>query len=241
MGQWTLERLTTHSTPLNGQVFGTNYHAIFHLRYKTSSFGSYTETPRLDWHETIMMNEHHNRKAWVFDTNMYAHNPTSNTLVVWAERYIEAYLYATNQPPHAPKGNVQLNTLLGQRVTAQALGGTSNDGAERADIVRSYLKRHGGVFIIEIHDIPGINTPTGAEHKERLLLFNVGVEGGSLRSRAEQYLNVLGGKPVNTWQREFVNDGWRRARLNTTGLTVGPPPPLVANPRQPTFMAGECW
>jgi len=37
MGQWTLERLTTHSSPLDGNIFGTNFHAIFHLKYTTST------------------------------------------------------------------------------------------------------------------------------------------------------------------------------------------------------------
>ena len=239
MGSWSLERLTTFSAPLDGAIFGTNYHAVFHLKYK-SSMGSFEETPRLDWHETIMMNEHHNNQAWVFDTNMYEHNPTSVTLIVWARRYVECYRKAANMGPGVRKGKAELKKLNGTPVTMQELGANIQTAAGQADAVRTYLKRNGGLMIIEIHDVPGINAPTGVQHKERLLWFNVGVTGLPLRSMGEQYLNVQG-QVAGAWQRNFDDNGWHRGKLVTTGLQVVPPPGLVANPRAPMFTAGECW
>jgi hypothetical protein len=240
MGNWTLESLHTDSTPMNGGVFGTNFHATFLMRYTTSTFGLYQETPQLDWHETIMMNEYHKQQCWVFDTNMYTHNPGSNTLVIWARRYIEAYRTAGNLGSMI-KGKSQLTTSTGADVTIQDLGANLTDSAQQADAVRSYLKRKGGCLVIAIHDIPGIHAPTGTDHKERLLLFNIGVLGVGVRRRAEQYLNVQAGvHPVN-WQREFSNIGWTRTRLNTTGLQTVPPPPAVALGKPPQFLPGECW
>ncbi|HWF45768.1 MAG TPA: hypothetical protein VG168_02085 [Bryobacteraceae bacterium] len=241
MGTWTLDRLTTHSTPLDGPVFGTNFHAVFHLRYVSATFGSFQETPNLDWHETIMMNEHHNNQSWVFATNMYTHNPTSVTLIVWARRYLEAYRAVAGQPKSVQKGKVEFKKLNGTPVTLADLGGAKNTPNEQATAIRSYLKSHGGQMIIEIHDVPGINTPTGVQHKERLLHFDVGVVGGPLRARAEQYLNVQAGAPPAGWQREFSNTGWNRAALPPPALPNAAPPAMVSNPRAPIFTAGECW
>jgi hypothetical protein len=226
---------------MNAPYFGTNYHAIFHLKYTTSTFGSYTETPKLDWHETIMMNDYQNRQNWVFDTNMYEHNPCSQTLIVWARRYLEAYRYVAGQAPYVQKGKVELKTTAGVKVTMQDLGGPAAGAGAQADLVRSYLRRRGGQLIIEIHDIPGLNTPTAGQHKERLLLFNVGVIGLPLRSKAEQYLLVQFGVPQGNWQREFSDNGWPRGGLKTTGLANTPPPANVSNVRPPLFGAGECW
>ncbi len=241
LGTWTLERLTTHSSPMNAPYFGTNYHAVFHLKYSTSTFGSYTETPKLDWHETIMMNDYQNRQTWVFDTNMYAHNQCSQTLIVWARRYLEAYRYVAGIPYYVAKGKVELKTKDGAKVTLQDLGGAVQGDAAQADAVRSYLKRKGGKLIIEIHDIPGLNIPTAGQNKERLLMFNIGVEGLPLRSKAEQYLKVQFGVPQGNWLREFTDNGWRRSALKISGLANAAPPANVATPTPPMFMPGECW
>ena len=241
MGSWSLERLTTHSTPMNAPYFGTNYHAIFHLIYKPTTFGSYQELPKLDWHETIMMNDYQTNQCWIFATNMYEHNPCSATLLVWARRYIEAYRFVANLGSGLQKGKVELKAANGGPIPIQALGANIVGQAQQADAVRSYLRRNGGRLIIEIHDIPGINIPAAGQHKERLLLFDIGVTGLPLRSKAEQYLNVQFGVPPGNWGREFSNNGWPRARLNTTGLTSVQPPPGVANPRPPIFGQGECW
>jgi len=241
MGTWSLERLTTHSSDLNGPVYGTNYHAVFHLKYTSTTFGQFTETPRLDWHERILMNEYHNNQSWVFETNMYEHNPCSQTLLVWARRSIECYRKAAHIGPGVQKGSAVLQKLNGGTVTAADLGAGLTDGASQATAVRNYLKSHGGLMTIEIHDVPGINTPTGAQRKERLLLFDVGLVGGGLRSRAEQYLDVTGGQPAGTWRREFNCRSWARNTLAHGAMAVVPAPALVSNPRRPLFAAGECW
>jgi hypothetical protein len=50
------------------------------------------------------MNDCQNNQCWVFDTNMYEHNPCSQTLIVWAARYVEAYRYVANIPKGVQKG-----------------------------------------------------------------------------------------------------------------------------------------
>lgn len=239
MGTWNLERLTTHSSPMNAPFFGNNYHAVFHLKYTTS--GAYTETPRLDWHETIMLNDYQNHQSWVFDTNMYTHNPGSNTLIVWTRRYIEAYRSTAHMPPGVQKGKAELRTRDGQPVAINDLGANLVNENQQADAVRAYLRHNGGLLVIEIHDVPGMGTPTAGQHKERLLMFNVGVEGQALKSKAEQYLNVQFGVLPANWQRDFNTNGWTRAGLKTTGLATVPAPVHVSAPTPPVFVPGEYW
>jgi hypothetical protein len=241
LGNWTLERLTTHSSPMNAPYFGHNYNAVFHLKYTVPTFGSYQETPKLDWHETIMMNDHGNNQCWTFAANMYQHNPCSQTLIVWARRYLEAYRYVAGIPYYVQKGKVELKTKDGVKVTMAQLGGPAHGDQAQADLVRSYIKKKGGYLIIEINDIPGINIPTAGQHKERLLMFNVGVVGLPLRSKAEQYLEVQYGVLQANWQREFSDNGWRRAGMKTTGLASVAPPANVGTPTAPIFLPGECW
>ncbi len=242
MGNWSLERLTAVSSPMTAPHFGNEYRAVFHLRYAPSPLGTFKELPRLDWHETIMMNDRQNNECWLFDNNMYEHNPTSATLLVWARRYVEAYRYVANLGRGVQRGRVEFKTANGSPVRINDLRPNLTNGQEQADAVRSYLKRHGGQLIIEIHDVPGINPPTQqGQHKERLLLFNIGVTGMPLRSKAEQYLNVQFGVAPANWDREFNANRWTRARLNTTGLAPVAVPPGVGTPRAALFTAGECW
>ena len=100
-------------------------------------------------------------------------------------------------------------------------------------------------MLIEVHDIPAIQRPTGDEAKERLLRFNLGVQGSPLRLRAEQYLNVDAARPqmgfglLAEWQREFRME-WART-WDPEGLRRVAPPPRVSEPRQPMFSSGMCW
>jgi hypothetical protein len=220
-----------------GSLFGTNVIATYRVAC-SPSIGKFQETPRLDWHETIMMNEHHNGETWDFDTNMYTHNPTSATLLVWAARYVVAYDLASGGG-HTGKGYSKLLTKSGGKVTAKELGKVSG-AAEKADAVRKYLKSKGGILEIQIHDIPSINKPDADEHKERLLLFNVGVEKGGSKVKAYQYLDVDGSKPSSQWVRK-AGAGWAVSGLKTTGLKKVGPPSLVSSKRGATFTAGECW
>jgi hypothetical protein len=242
MGTWSLQsvNITTVEPYETSELYGTKVVATYRLRYTRSMVGGFTETPRLDWHETIMMNERHKGEAWVFDTNMYAHNPLSRTLEIWAKRYIEAYNHA-NGRAFAGKGYAKLFDTNGIQVRANALQ-TKTDPAAKADAVRKYLKDHGGILEMQIHDIPSINKPRPGDtvHKERLLLFNVGVEGGNTRAQAYQYLVVNSALLAAQWTRQHGN-GWTISRLNTTGLRSVTAPVQVSQPRNPVFVAGECW
>ena len=239
---WTLQSVNaTCSDFETGELFGTNFVATYRLQYNSSTFGSYKETPRLDWHETIMMNEHHKAESWVFDTNMYTHNPLSKTLEIWPKRYVESYAAANGQP-FSGKGHVKLFDKNGATVSAKALG-TKTEVTAKAEAVRSYLKSNGGIFEIKIHDIPSINKPrTGeaATHKERLLLFNVGVEEMGLKVQAYQYLIVNSAVPQAQWTRKH-GLGWGVSGLKTSGLKKVAAPPGVSNVRAPMFFPGECW
>jgi hypothetical protein len=212
------------------------------LKYTASTFGKFEELPKLDWYETIMMKLHHTHETWTFATNMYGHNPTSNTLKVWCQRYIRAYDTVAGTPS-MDKGSVKLFNKNGGPVNTGQLGPNKTSGQEKADAVRSYLKSHSDILEIEVHDIPSINKPTGStagEHKERLLLFNCGLVGGGMRIQAEQYLDVIGGQPQSNWKRE-IHMMWVQTTFNNTGFRQIAPPTSVSAPRAANFVAGECW
>ncbi|HAV61777.1 MAG TPA: hypothetical protein DCY13_05370 [Verrucomicrobiales bacterium] len=240
MGTWNLESVyhikQQHDT---GELFGNHYIVSFRLRY-TPSMGGFKEMPRLDWHEVIMMNEHHKGESWVFEANMYEHNPLSKTLEIWAKRYFEAYNTAAGQPNGLIKGSSKLMDKTGQPVKIETLGKGLASNAAKADAVRNYLKRHGGVMYIEIDDIPSVNIPRNGEHKERLLIFDCGVVGGGPRTRAIQYLDVDAAKPKAAWVRRF-DLSHTMTGLKTTGLRKVSAPVSVSAPRAPLFGSGECW
>ncbi|MCA9116160.1 MAG: hypothetical protein KDA79_13835 [Planctomycetaceae bacterium] len=238
MGRWSLESVNGVSQPLDAPTFGTNFHAFFRLRYTPVMMDRFVETPKLDWHETIMMKEHHKNECWTFETNMYAHNPCSKTLLIWPRRYVEAYNHAAGRP-YNDKGSSQLLDKNGQPVRVQDLGMNIADNGAKADAVRDYLKSKGGILQIEIHDIPSINTPKDDERKERLLVFDCGLEGGSLRLKAEQYLDVDGSKPRGEWGRGFkMTTGtiWDKGVFKEVA-----PPQIVSMQRAAVFTSGECW
>jgi hypothetical protein len=164
--------------------------------------------------------------------------------MVWAKRYLEAYRFAAGLgPTPLLLGKVEFKKLNGDDVTLADLGGEKETPTEQADAVRDYLKRHGGQLIIEINDKPGLGTTAAPPFdRERLLLFNVGVEGSSMRYKAEQYLHIGSTTPQGNWRREFSNGSWRRAKLvRPAGLTSAQPPQIVSMPSPPIFSEGECW
>lgn len=239
MGTWTLERLVTENSEFDTtELFGTNFKARFWMRYTPSTFDRFAETPLLDWHEQILMKEHHNNRWWEFETNMYEHNPVSNTLKIWPRRYIAAYDKAAGNTEVNLKGSSLLTDPQGLPVTIEKLG-NANTGPEKADRVRSYLKSKGGVLVIEVHDIPSINIPKGNEHKERLLKFNVGVIGQSLRGMGEQYLVVNHALPRVSWTRRF-SGAWGTT-WNPGASPKTDAPASVAMQREPVFAPGETW
>ena len=169
---------------------------------------------------------------------MYQHNPTSQTLKIWARRYIEAYNDVMNQP-YVHKGESKLLNRHGQPVRVPDLRQGLTDPQDKANAVRSYLQRNGGILNIEIHDVPAISTPKNGEHKERLLVFNCGIAGSRMKLSAEQFIEVNAAVPQHQWQREF-NVGQTRAWQAGTLEKVAPPP-VVSTPREALFTRGECW
>ena len=237
MGSWSLEKLSSNNTPLNGQTFGTNFNVHYLLKYSPSIGSKFQETPMLDWHEKITMIEHHKGEWWEFETNMYEHNPTSKTLEVWPRRYYLAYNDVFGVP-HMGKGSCKLFDKNGVALKRTALPAGKTSDKDKANAVRSYLKSHGGKLAIHVHDIPSINMPKPNQHKERLLLFKCGVIGSPLKIEAEQYLNVQAGQQPTAWGRE-LNMPCRRRSLTTTGFNKVNAPTMVSNKRAALFLDGE--
>jgi hypothetical protein len=241
MGTWTLKSIKGSFSDFDtAELFGTNVYVTYQLQYTPSMIDRFVEPPKLEWLETIMMNEHHKNEHWVFQTNMYTHNPMSKTLEIWPKRYIEAYNDVSNAP-FSGKGYAKLLSKLGMRLPYGALKSGITNNSKKADEVRNYLKRNGGMLEIQIHDIPSINkpAPTDNTHKERLLNFDCGIVGGGQRYRAQQYLNVVAGQPVQNWERKFQLN-WPLG-FKSTGLNKVPAPGSVSNPRQAVFFDGEIW
>ncbi|MBN2123685.1 MAG: hypothetical protein JW821_05300 [Deltaproteobacteria bacterium] len=241
MGKWTLKSIEGRFEQYDtSELFGTSLFVTYQLLYTPTIFGKFVETPKLEWLETIMMNEHHKGEHWTFQANMYTHNPLSETLKIWPRRYVEAYKDAYNRP-FTGKGHAKLRDKNGAELAAGTLKSGITEDAKMADEVRKYLKDNGGILEIQIHDIPSINKPkgTGTERKERLLNFDCGVEGGMRRYRAQQYLMVVAGEPPHTWKRNF-QVGWPFG-LKTTGFREVPAPQTVSAPRPPLFFGGELW
>ncbi|HVU65175.1 MAG TPA: hypothetical protein VHC70_14430 [Phycisphaerales bacterium] len=239
MGTWSLDSVTGKTSDFTtGELFGTNVIVTFRVRYRSSTIGSFQETPKLDWHEKFIMKEHHNGDWWEFESNMYEHNPCSNTLKIWAGRYIHAYKHAMGRPDLGTKGSSKLLTASGSPVAAKDLTQNLSDGKAMADAVRSYLKSNGGILEITIHDIPSINKPKGAEHKERLLKFRCGIVGGGQTFTGEQYLDVDAAKPESSWLRDFSA---AHPTFSTGTLKKVPAPASVSSVRAPNFLGGECW
>jgi hypothetical protein len=110
-----------------------------------------------------------------------------------------------------------------------------------------------------IHDIPSLNTPAMvvapprpgvvignrpvqvAEHKERLLLFNVGLLNSALRWKGYQHVAVSAAVAKPLWTRG-AGAGWGVADLPLPpGFRDVAPPVMVSMVRPPAFLAGECW
>ncbi len=247
MGQWSLDQVSAGVTPFDtAELFGNNFMVKLSLTYKTSTFGSFVESPKLDWHEKFIMIEHHKQERWVFEKNMYDHNPSSATLLMWPKRYIEAYNSAAGIAKDANlKGITKLFSLKGEPVTKKDLGNAA-DNKSKADAVRSYLKSKGGRLEVTIHDIPSINIPKGvpgpgSDNKERLLLFNVGLVGGGLRWKGYQHLHVDGRNPKTSWVRSAGAD-WAKSDLALPqGYKSVEPPVMVSMQRNAAPMAGEYY
>ncbi len=270
MGKWILQSITDRGVaPLDTPtLYGHEFRLCLRLRYEPALIGRFSEPPLLMWHERFVMKEHHNSTWWEFESNMYEHIPNSPTLSSWPRRYIEAYEGAVAAGQAGAAGNpgrVRLLDQHGNAVTAADLR-VGHTPDEQARAVRHYLKRHGDILEIEIRDIPSITRPASTahpeHHKERLLLFTIGVQGGSVWRMASQYLDVDGTAPEFLWHRDFVIEAQMRGadmpswtpavgtrgpprtplwvtNFSTAGMTQVAPPPQVALPRVAAFFAGE--
>ncbi len=236
MGKWVLQRIGSRFTDLRkADRVGTNFHVVFQLEYTPSRLGRFEETPMLDWSEQITMLEHHDGTWWNFNANMYTHNPTSQTLLVWPRRYIAAY-DAANNSNTLRYGSSKLYDTRSRFVPVAELGRGKITDHDKADAVRSYLKRHGGRLVIEIHDTPAIIFKQG-KHKERLLRFNCGLVGLPLRAKGEQYLNVNNTGMVPAVTARF--SAATTTRVDTSALRKTPPPVMVSRPRNGVLKRGE--
>lgn len=183
MGKWYLDDIRITKTNLTKSNFGHALDVKFHLRYVPSTFGKFYE-PQLDWTEQFWMNDHGKNINWVFGpTNMYEHNPDSQTFYSWRMRYVNEYR--------------RLPTLYGNKA------GTD---LERTAAVRSHLRKKGGKMVVQVVDIPSLVRRQG-DHKERLLRFDIGIVGQPLRAKMEQYveLDMTNQTPVET---EAANIGF---------------------------------
>lgn len=243
MAHWTLESISASTTPYDtSELFGNHVMVTFVLKYATSGLGAgkFKETPVLDWGEVIMMNELHKKESWVFSANMYRHNPLSKTLEIWPRRYIAAWNQANGTPDALMKGSCLLTDTKGRGVPVDKLGKGLTNNTDKAEAVRSHLKKNGGLLTITIDDIPSINIPKDNTAKERLLIFNCGLEdqGAGPRAKVIQHLVVDGAKPKTAWTRR-VDLSHTLTGLKTTGLKMVQPPALVASPRTALFSGGE--
>jgi hypothetical protein len=183
---------------------------------------------------------HHEGSYFKFEADMIAHKPGSPTFSAWVGRYIEAYNYVERQSSSLNKGTVAMMNVNNGAIAVKSFGskvGLSN--LQKADAVRTYLKSHGGVMEIEVHDIPGIGT-SGAtpKHVERLLLFDCGMAGvAGPRVTAMQYLNHDSANPAAS-QREFKISSFARMTQPDHGLREIPAPSSVSF-ANPTMVAGE--
>lgn len=241
MSSWTLVSVNGVVTPLNmGENFGHNFKVTFRLKYTASTLGSWKEMPGLEWNEIITMKEHDSREWWEFRTNMYAHNPSSKTLLIWPQRYLRAYGAAHNEPS-MEKGSARLLKSNGQPVTAQELGRATTN-ADKTKKVQEYLKKHGGLMDIEVHDIPSILKPAPGEtmHKERMLIFNCGLAGGGPRYQGWQYLEVDSATLPSAWRQDAAN-GATTPGMKMTGFTRVQPPVGVSMTRAAVPASGEVY
>jgi hypothetical protein len=224
MGSWSFLSSRARFTKLDDAYnYGTNFYAQFRIKYTPSTFGKFVEPPHLAWDEVIMFNDYKDSEQWQFTGNMYTHKPASPTVGVWAQRYFRAYCDIHNTPhpdQYMWKGSSKLFDKHNVPVTRTAIGTHMGVDAQNK-AVQDYLKRHGGILEIEIHDIPSFVKATAGQtfNQERVLIFNVGVTGLGGRIQAWQHLKMDTTQPATTWINNFQVNG-NAPGLRTSGLKV---------------------
>lgn len=242
MGTWSVESVNCRHQALNNATeYGTNWYVTYRLRYKASTFGSFVELPKMAWDEVIMYNDYAKAEHWSFMGNFYTQKPDSPTMAVWAQRYFRAYLNAHNTPFVAfggkQKGHSKLFDTKGIRVTGQKLG-THVGTANQNKAVQNYLKNHGGILEIEVHDIPNVLKPTVGKVKnmERVLSFNCGVTGLGARVKGWQHIKMDSTQNEANWTYNFQTGG-SAPGVKTTGLNVVADP----TPKGNLLPSGGIW
>ena len=240
MGMWSIVSMTTSIRNRN-DVYGHFFAVAFRLRYTPSPVGPFTEMPRLEWNETITMIERDAGSPtsvtagtsgtwWQYVGDQYARNPGSPTFFTWVSRYIYSYDAVRAGSYGADDPNC-LYDHNGRQLPRDTFGPLGTD-QERADAVRTYLQRHGGVMKVIVVDKPGINKPERgtlpAVHKNRILTFDCGLRGFGPRVRAVQHLTVDSSVGEGQWFRECELGGTSRP-FSTEGMRKVQPPPDVTN------------
>ena len=229
MGSWTVLSVAGRHSALNTATsYGTNWYVTFRLKYTATTFGSFVEPPKMAWDEVILYADYGKGQYWTFSGNFYTRKPDSPTMAVWAQRYFRAYLAAHNQPftSYNAKGHSKLFDNNGVAVTGAALGTHMGEDAQNK-AVQNYLKKHGGILEIEVHDIPNVIKPTAGQAKnvERVLIFDCGVTGMGPRAKGWQHVKIDSSQPETSWTYNFQTAG-SAPGIKTTGLTqVADPTP----------------
>ena len=232
MGHWILESATPTIKDGPAENFGNRLAVEFKLHYKPSTFGSFVEMPRLEWKETITMIEKNLGTWWRYVGDQYQRNPNSVTFVSWVMRYAWAFdcvrgqLYNDDVP-------CRLYDKHGGRIPKDTFERTS-EAKDKANVVRAYLKMHGGIMCVMVEDKPAILRPSAPKippvHKNRILTFDCGLKGSPVRIKAVQHLTVDDTKPPMQWFRECLLTDTSRP-FTTVGLREVQPPAEVAMPK----------
>jgi len=225
MGIWTVISANSTASPCNEDgLFGTHFRVTILMRYvPTFPVDRFVHPPKLDWDETILINNYTRNTREKFNGNMYLLHPISCTMEVWSQRYFRAYLNAHNQiyinSDNSQKGTSKLLDKNGLPVPGRHLGIHTNVNTQNTAVM-TYLSCYGGHLEIEIHDRPGIKKPESGtpKHIERVLIFNCGVEGNSIRAKAWQHLKLDSAQPEALWTRDFERGNTNAPGLRTAGL-----------------------
>lgn len=227
MGSWTLVSTRPDIRDRN-DVYGHYFAVKFKLKYSTSLIGSFSEMPRLEWKETITMVEPTKGTWWQFVGDQYERNPSSQTFITWTSRYKNAYHCVRRQLYGNPDELCILYDKHGNRLPPDTFPRGMAQQGEQAELVRNYLKAHGGIMEVTVVDKPGINKPQvgQAVDKHRILTFDCGLRGLGMRVTAYQDLKVSSSVPEDQWKRQCVL-GSISTPFSTAGLTKVQPPPDV--------------
>lgn len=227
MGTWRLEEIQARYNRMDSNLCGHDLFVTLRMRYTPAFFGKFKETPALDWNEKITVIDHHKLKPeyWTVEHNQYVRNPISRTMESWARRYLDAYESVMRVGPPAGGPGTNLLDRRGRPVSPDCLvpGLKRVDSARKTDSVRTYLRRHGGILEITIHDKPEIRLTTSPIRRERVIEFTVGVVGTSAPQwRGFQYV-LYDSRPATSERTVRFTDGSTPVRLATESLEKGSP------------------